>query len=122
MNIEPTSPIIIPKRTKPGSCKIVERKTEGRIAMTKKYARARSILWILTLTAAAWAQVYSGSLTGVVKDPSGGIVPGAAVKLTDTNKGYSYNAKTDDSGRYLLRSLLPVDVHDRGLRRRVQAF
>jgi hypothetical protein len=75
--------------------------------MTKKYARACLVLWILTLAAAAWAQVYSGSLTGVVKDPSGGMVPGAAVKLTDTNKGYSYSAKTDDSGRYLLRSLLP---------------
>jgi hypothetical protein len=62
---------------------------------------------ILTLAAVAWAQVYSGSLTGVVKDPSGGIVPGVAVKLTDANKGYSYSAKSDDSGRYLLRSLLP---------------
>src|SRR5882672_4784090 len=74
--------------------------------MTKKHASAYLFLLIL-MAAPAWTQVYSGSLTGVVKDSSGGIVPGAAVKLTDANKGYSYSAKTDDSGRYLLRSLLP---------------
>src|SRR6266446_3192689 len=53
------------------------------------------------------AQVYSGSLTGLVMDPSGAIVPSVAVKLTDVDKGYSYTAQTNETGRYLVRSLPP---------------
>jgi hypothetical protein len=55
----------------------------------------------------AWAQVTSGSLAGVVSDPSGAVVPGAKVVLTDTNKGYDYPATTDATGRYLITNLLP---------------
>jgi hypothetical protein len=62
---------------------------------------------ILLIPSSALGQVYSGSLTGVIKDPSGAVVPGAEVKLTDANKGYSFDVKTDESGRYLLRSLPP---------------
>ncbi len=54
-----------------------------------------------------FGQAYSGSLTGVIKDPSGAVVPAAEVKLTDVNKGYSLDVKSDESGRYLLRSLPP---------------
>ena len=64
-------------------------------------------LLVALLPATVWAQVYSGSLTGVIKDPSGAVVPGAEVKLTDVNKGYSLDVKTDESGRYLLRSIAP---------------
>src|SRR5207245_7035064 len=47
------------------------------------------------------------SLTGFVTDPAGAAVPAANVKLTDVNKGYDYTAQTNESGRYLLRSLPP---------------
>lgn len=56
---------------------------------------------------AAVAQVYSGSLTGVVTDQSGAVVPGAKVTLVDINKGFSFTAVTDSVGRYILRSLPP---------------
>jgi hypothetical protein len=62
---------------------------------------------ILLIPSSVLGQVYSGSLTGVIKDPSGAVVPGAEVKLTDANKGYSLDIKTDEAGRYLLRSLPP---------------
>jgi len=61
----------------------------------------------LALTPDARAQLYSGSLTGLVTDPSGGVVPGATVKLIDADKGFSYEAETDSAGRYVLRSLPP---------------
>ena len=54
-----------------------------------------------------WAQAYSSSLTGLVTDASGAAVPAVEVKLTDVNKGYDYTAQTNESGRYLLRSLPP---------------
>ena len=55
----------------------------------------------------ALAQLYSGALTGVVTDPSGGVVAGAKVVLTDLDKGFTYNATTDGTGRYVLRGLPP---------------
>ena len=55
----------------------------------------------------AWAQVTSGSLAGVVSDPTGAVVPGAKVVLTDTTKGYDYPVTTDATGRYLITNLLP---------------
>jgi hypothetical protein len=54
------------------------------------------------------AQLYSASLTGVVTDPSGGVVQNASVKLTDIEKGFEYKATTDSAGRYLLRPLPPA--------------
>src|SRR5216684_732209 len=53
------------------------------------------------------AQVYGGSLTGVATDPSGALVPGAHVVLTDDEKGFKYTATTDGEGRYILRNLPP---------------
>ena len=59
------------------------------------------------VTTSAWAQVYSGSITGVVTDPSGAVVPGGKVTLTDIGKGFTFEAITDSVGRYVLRSLPP---------------
>ena len=53
------------------------------------------------------AQLYSGTVTGVVTDPTGGVVPGAKVTLVDQNKGYAFTATTDSAGRYLIRSVPP---------------
>lgn len=61
----------------------------------------------ILIPALIMAQVYSSSLTGVVTDPSGAAIPAVEVKLTDVNKGYDYTSQTDESGRYLLRSLPP---------------
>src|SRR5215475_7453792 len=55
----------------------------------------------------ALAQVYGGSLTGVATDRSDAVVPGAAVVLTDDDKGFKYTAITDSEGRYILRNLPP---------------
>ncbi len=52
-------------------------------------------------------QVYSGSLTGVVSDPSGAVMPGAQAVLTDEQKGFKYSAATDVEGRYVMRNLPP---------------
>ncbi|HKD07303.1 MAG TPA: carboxypeptidase regulatory-like domain-containing protein [Bryobacteraceae bacterium] len=54
------------------------------------------------------AQVYSGTLTGVVTDPAGAVVPGASVTLTDQNKGFKFTTKTEQDGRYVLRNLAPA--------------
>ena len=67
------------------------------------------------------AQVYTGSLTGVVTDPSGAIVPGAKIALVDQDKGFAYNIATGNDGRYVLRNLPPgnyqLTVEATGLRK-----
>lgn len=56
----------------------------------------------------AKAQLYTGSVTGTVTDPSGASVPSAKVTLVDQNKGFSFTATTESAtGRYVLRSIPP---------------
>jgi hypothetical protein len=53
------------------------------------------------------AQIYSGSLTGLVTDASGAVIPNAQAVLTDEEKGFSTNTSSDNSGRYIFRQLAP---------------
>jgi len=75
-------------------------------------------------SAPAWAQLFTGSITGVVTDPTGAVVPGAKVLLTDVNKGYAYTATSDAVGRYVLTSLPPstykLSVEAQGFKTNVQ--
>src|SRR5713101_2027180 len=79
------------------------------IAWRSMAVRLLPVLLICSLApAAVRAQLYTGSVTGLVTDPSGAVVPSAKVTLIDQNKGYSYTASTDPAtGRYLLRSIPP---------------
>jgi hypothetical protein len=70
----------------------------------------RAVLFTLVIAGAstvALAQLYTGSITGVVTDPSGAVVPNAQVTLTDTAKGYKFETTSDATGRYLYRALQP---------------
>ena len=63
---------------------------------------------VLCLSAAmAWAQLYSGSVVGVISDPSKAVIPGAKVSLVDDEKGFTFNVDADSSGRYLFRNVAP---------------
>jgi len=64
-------------------------------------------LLVLGSVIPAQAQLYAGSVSGVVKDSSGAMIPGAQVTLIDEAKGFSFTATTDSSGRYLFRSVPP---------------
>jgi len=65
------------------------------------------LLLASSLASVARAQLYSGTVTGVVADPSGGVVPNAQVQLMDEQKGYVFKVSTDTAGNYLFRSLPP---------------
>ncbi|MBV9406693.1 MAG: carboxypeptidase regulatory-like domain-containing protein, partial [Acidobacteriaceae bacterium] len=75
---------------------------------TQNRKRAWIVLSILVCAAsAAWAQLNTGSIAGTVKDPSGAVVPGAKVTVTDTGKHFTYTSVTDSNGIYSVRSLPP---------------
>jgi len=62
---------------------------------------------LLSMPAASFAQGYFGTVTGVLTDPTGAVIAGAKVTLTDQDKGYAFNATSDSAGRYLFRSIPP---------------
>ena len=66
-----------------------------------------ALSFLLALTTIAFGQAYFGTVTGVLTDPSGAVIAGAKVTLTDQNKGYLFNETSDNSGRYLFRSIPP---------------
>jgi Carboxypeptidase regulatory-like domain len=65
------------------------------------------------------AQLYTATLTGTVTDPSGAVIPGASVTLTNVGKGFSSSTTTGASGAYTIRSLQPGDY---GLRVEAKGF
>lgn len=55
----------------------------------------------------ATAQVDQGAINGVVKDPSGALIPGAQVTLTNTDTNFVLQGKTDAKGEY---SFSPIKI------------
>jgi hypothetical protein len=62
---------------------------------------------LLTLPAAAGAQVLYGSLVGNVSDDTGAAVPGATVTIRNKQTGASRDATTDAAGAYRFDTVLP---------------
>ena len=76
---------------------------------------------ILSLPLAAWAVIallccaslraqstYTGQISGEVTDPSGAVIAGAKVTLTDDATNVQTSATTDSKGVYVLTSLRPA--------------
>ncbi|MBV9266825.1 MAG: carboxypeptidase regulatory-like domain-containing protein, partial [Acidobacteriaceae bacterium] len=61
----------------------------------------------LVFAAAALAQLYTGSITGTVSDPSGAVVPNCRITALDVEKGFSFSTTSDSTGRYVLPSIPP---------------
>jgi hypothetical protein len=49
----------------------------------------------------ALGQKDAASIVGIVEDPSGAVVPGAQITITDVNRGTSFVASTDGYGNYV---------------------
>jgi hypothetical protein len=66
------------------------------------------------------AQIISGSLTGVVKDPAGAVIPAAQITLTNQQTRGAQTTSTNEAGIFLFPSILPgaytVDVSMSGFR------
>jgi len=55
----------------------------------------------------AFAQAEAGSITGAVRDSSGGVVPGATVTAKNTSTSAERTATTGGDGRYVIPGLNP---------------
>src|SRR5262245_29240575 len=64
-----------------------------------------AIVWILA-TGTSWAQAVAGSqVSGVVRDSSGGVLPGTEVTITKTDTGAIRTAFTGLDGTYVFPNL-----------------
>jgi len=93
------------------SCLALPAAAWGRVygGSTSKFARRLLGLSMVGLSIhCAWAQLYSGSISGVVADPTAALIQGATVTITDMAKQTSISAATDSDGRYVVRSLPPA--------------
>src|SRR5882724_7243998 len=63
------------------------------------------VIAALVVSPVAFAQSFRGSIEGTVLDTSGGVVPGAEVKVTGTDTGLVRSATTNDLGAYSVTEL-----------------
>ena len=63
-------------------------------------ARAALLLALLASPFVADAQTVTGTVTGIVKDASGGVLPGVTVTMTQAETGRQESVVTDGEGRY----------------------
>src|SRR5665213_595465 len=64
----------------------------------------RTALVAFLWTATVWAQATS-QIAGTVTDPSGGVIPGAVVKVTQTDTGLTRSMTSNGEGNYVLTNL-----------------
>ena len=62
---------------------------------------------VLIATLPGAAQSITGSISGTVVDPNGGVVPGAKVMLTNKNVGDSRVVTTNEEGRFTFAAVQP---------------
>ena len=66
-----------------------------------------ALLVCLMVPGQAVAQTLYGSIIGDVKDATGAVIPGADVQAINQNTNMSQSTITNDTGRYILRNLVP---------------
>ncbi len=64
-------------------------------------------IFLLAVTNLSYGQDINASLSGAVKDPSGAVIPGASLKLTNQATGFQSSFVSNDSGEYTFRNLTP---------------
>ncbi len=71
----------------------------------------RQLIWtvlLLSVSASlAWAQFETASLTGIVTDPAGAVIPGASVKAVNEATNIEASTVSNSEGRFLFPNLRP---------------
>src|SRR5713226_4553482 len=82
---------------------VVVRSRRGGVDPMKRLILA--ILVVLSLAVGANAQTFRGAINGTVTDPSGAVVPNAAVKATESATGIDHNTVTTSDGVFSLQDI-----------------
>jgi len=83
--------------------------------MRGSFSKARTCLsavivgmFLLAFNPQSFGQDVNASLSGSVTDPSGAVIPGAKLTLTNETSGVQLNYQTDAGGEYNFRNLTPA--------------
>ena len=76
--------------------------------MTKHCIAAVALAFLLVFAVKSVAQTTTTSLRGVIKDPSGAVIPGAKVMIADPANGQKFTATSDASGTYVFTTIPPA--------------
>jgi hypothetical protein len=79
----------------------------GIMTRLARFAISVSIALTLCIPPAVMAQSGRGTLTGVVKDSTGAVVPGADVSITNMETGIQFNTQTTEAGLYRIPYVPP---------------
>jgi hypothetical protein len=79
-----------------------------------RYAFALALLLIVLAPVHAQAQAVYGSISGIITDPSGAVVPGATVTVTSVERKTADVVVSNESGYYLKERLLPGTYEVKG--------
>ena len=91
---------------------VLEGSMRGRIRNTSKagllcWLFAAGIFMAMAVTSPLAAQTTRGTITGLVVDTSGAVVPGATVTITETATNVITRAKSEPDGMFLMAGVLP---------------
>jgi hypothetical protein len=86
-----------------------ESDAQGEASMLKSVTMV--ILACLLAVVNAEAQTVSGQITGVIKDSSGAVLPGATVTAKNAATGFTRTILTNESGVYVMPSI-PIGKYD----------
>ena len=85
---------------------------------------AAALLVALASSSAVFAQVDRATLTGLVKDTGGAVLPGATVVVTNLGTNVASRQQTTETGSYLVVNLIPgkyqIDVELSGFKKASQ--
>src|SRR5215475_11930509 len=89
--------------------------------------RVLTLVAVLCVTAvSAWAQVDRATVTGIVKDAEGAVVPGATVTVINVATNVETVQQTNAEGAFLVVNLLPgpyrIDVELTGFKKSAHAI
>src|SRR2546423_13119389 len=68
---------------------------------------ALTALMVIMFSALAYGQVDQGKIQGVVKDMTGGVIPGVSITLINDRTGEMRETLTGDRGDYVVTTLKP---------------
>lgn len=77
------------------------------LTMAAAAAGCWAVAFLLALCAVPAHAQYGASLQGSVTDPSGALVPGASLTLTDKETGRTLTTQSSDAGTYVFNALAP---------------
>ncbi|MFZ0427403.1 MAG: carboxypeptidase-like regulatory domain-containing protein, partial [Acidobacteriota bacterium] len=78
---------------------------------TKLIVFVFAVILLLMPAAPVFGQGSEGTITGYVRDATGGVIPGVEVLITNLDTGATRTVITDDSGRFTAVAL-PIGTYE----------